>query len=471
MKTEVCFHEGLKGSGVVVSVTHGKDRVVFDFGAPFRPDQNPYDGTVRHRSVSALKDALRLKETPPLDGVYSKRDLLDFPTSIQPYEESELNTAVLISHLHLDHMSNICFLDESIPVYMHKRGKRLLEALDKINEGTPHQRIVGVEYGEVIEWGTLRCTPYFSDHPCWGSAGYLIEAPDSTIYYTGDIRYHGLQKERAFEEIEKLADIKIDLLIVDGTSYSPSKFKHDASKIDKIAQPNRDILPGMFLEASVYEDLYQKLKASKDLGLFSIYHRDMQLIEALIEHAEKAGRTVVFEVETAFIINQVLDRAVCFYVPDTPQDLRIVEAVRERNQEWTTVQINAEPDKMLVQVSYKNIMTMLSLNTKKGWFFHLFAEPFGTGNKACRIFEAMLKKAEVNLVSYSNVYSFNHAFPNHLSYVIDTIKPIHVVAVHSNVPEKLNAMKAKAILPKQNVPYVFEQETLVEKNSNKKGRH
>ena len=42
--------------------------------------------------------------------------------------------------------------------------------------------------------------------------------------YTGDIRFHGLSRERAFEEIEKLGQKEIDVAIVDGTSYSPSKY-------------------------------------------------------------------------------------------------------------------------------------------------------------------------------------------------------------------------------------------------------
>ena len=64
MLTKVIFHEGLKGSGVVVSVSYGTDRVLFDFGAPFRPNSNVYDGTVKRRIRGALRDALQLKETP-----------------------------------------------------------------------------------------------------------------------------------------------------------------------------------------------------------------------------------------------------------------------------------------------------------------------------------------------------------------------------------------------------------------------
>lgn len=467
MQTEIRFHEGLKGSGVVVSVTYGIDRVIFDFGAPFRPNKNFYDGTVLHRKNSALKDAITLGETPVIDGIYRKEDLECYDGSlfrnIKPACNRDLNTSVLISHLHLDHMSNIQYLDESIPVYMHKNAKDLLNALYDIHEGTPHDNLIGVELYEEINAGAITCTPYFSDHPCYGSVGYLIQTPDMKIYYSGDIRYHGLQKERAFEEISKLTKENIDLLIIDGTSYSPSKFIHDAEKIEELSKPNKDILEGMFLEAKIYEDVKEKLLESNEMGLFCIYHRDMQLINALLECTHQANRDIVFEVETAYIINQVLHKNVLFYVPDTYQDEKILEFVRNKNTELSYDDINTNKSSYLVQVSYKNIMTLHSLDSQNGLYFHLFGEPFGFGNRACQIFENMLKRHQINYFGYSNVYSFNHAFPNHLSYVIGEINPKNVVCVHSNVPEKLNPMQAQHILPKQHIPYIYVNGTLVEK--------
>lgn len=464
MRTELRFHEGLKGSGVVVSVTYGDHLLMFDFGAPFRPDTNFYDGIILHRKDSALRDSIRLGETVSVDGIYPEKDLRMFDGSlfrdIQPFEAVDMKTAVLISHLHLDHMSNIKYLHEGVPVYMHHHGAELLKALTDIDEGTPHENIVPVEYGDKIQHGELLVTPYFSDHPCYGSAGYLIEAPDVTIYYSGDIRFHGLSQQKAFEEIEKLTDLTIDVLIVDGTSYSPTKFIHDPSKIEELAKPGKEILEGMFLESGIYEDVRDQLKDNDKMGLFCIYHRDMQLIGALIDFAAQAGRTIAFETETAYIINKVMNRSVSFYHPDCPCDEKILKFVQENNKQLSFKDINTNKDKYLVQVSYKNIMNLHSLDAEGGVYFHLFGEPFGKGNKAVRIQQAMLEKAGVRYVGYSNVYSFNHAFPNHLSWMIDTISPKNVVCVHSNNPEKLNAMGSTHILPEQHVPYIYIDETL-----------
>lgn len=465
MQTEIQFHEGLKGSGVVISVCYGKDRIIFDFGAPFRPDTNIYDGTVLHRTKGALKDAITLKETPAINGIYPKQDLLCYDGSlfqgIEPFEASDYNTAVLISHLHLDHMSNIRYLAPSIPVYMHKNAVKLHNALLDIDEGTFHQNIIPVEYEEEIHVGNIGCTPYFSDHPCHGSAGYLIQTPDMTIYYTGDIRFHGLQKEKAFKEIEKLKNIPIDLLIADSTSYSPTEFVHDPAKIKELSYPSKEILEGMFLESSIYEDLYAKLIHSKGLGAFCIYHRDMQLIEALLKYTNKAQREIVFEPETAYVINQVLNLKVNYYTTDLPVKSSVLMHVQQENKEISLEEINQNKERYFVQVSYKNIMQLFDLEAKDGCYFHLFGEPFS--ERACCNLEKILNQLKMNYIGYSNVYSFNHSFPNHLSYALGIINSKNVVAVHSVKPEKLNPMNSFAILPKQNVPYIYQNGTLIEK--------
>ena len=464
MRTEIRFHEGLKGSGVVVSVTYNQSRLVFDFGAPFKPDTNIYDGMVMRRNESRLIDALRLGETPLIDGIYPRKNITmwngNLYNDLQPFEESTLNTMVLISHLHLDHMSNIDYLDESIPVIMHKNSKLLLNALSDIHEGVTHTNIVPVEYEEEIRYGEITITPYFSDHPCYGSTSYFIETPDMKILYSGDIRFHGVSRERAFKEIERLGEKEIDLLIVDGTSYSPSKFIHNPEKIEELARPSKDILEGMFLETGIYEDVANQLNNQDKMGLFCIYHRDMQLIEALIETMNKINREVIFETETAYIINKVLNKSVSFYHPDMELDEEILDYVRKNNKELSFKDINENKSKYLVQVTYKNILNLHSLECNGGVFFHLFGDPFGKDNKSVRILKTMLENNGIDYVGYSNVYSFNHAFPNHLSWMIGTLAPKNVVCVHSNNPEKLNAMGSNHILPEQHVPYIYENEQL-----------
>ncbi|MBR5796151.1 MAG: hypothetical protein IKY26_08390, partial [Erysipelotrichaceae bacterium] len=96
-----------------------------------------------------------------------------------------------------------------------------------------------------------------------------------------------------------------------------------------------------------------------------------------------------------------------------------------------------------------------------GIYFHLFGDPFGKAG--CDNLAKILNMTSTKYVGYSNVYSFNHAFPNHLSWMIQTLAPKNVVCVHSNCPEKLNAMGANHVLPEQNAPYIYEDGLLIKK--------
>ena len=268
-----------------------------------------------------------------------------------------------------------------------------------------------------------------------------------------------MSKERAFEEIEKLGKKDIHLLIFDGVSYSPSKYTYDFEQIEELSKPSKEVKYGSFLEQKIYDDIKDRLNSNQNMGLFNIYHRDMQLIQAL----DTVGRTVVYEVETAYVIHKVLNKRVHFYQTDREMDREILNYVKANNIELTMDDINAHPQQYFVQVSYENIMNLFSLKGKDGLYFHLFGVPFGQNNRSCQILQKLLQKNEIEYVGYSNVYSFNHAFPNQLSWMIQALQPDNLVCVHANTPEKVNAMGYHHVLPEQNESYIIENGRLIKK--------
>ena len=300
MSTELKFYEGLRGSGVVIALICGQDRLVFDFGAPFTPLAQIEDGVILPRKKAAVQDALALGKLPPVEGVFSREALGDLP--LLSAEESPWNTAVLISHLHLDHMSGIGMVAPSIPVYLSEEAWKLENALRQIGEKVGDRAFQFHRLHEPFLVGKIKVTAYFSDHPCAGSCGYLIETEDKTIFYSGDIRFHGVQRERAWQEIEALAQKKIDLLILDSTTTSPKQFARKEAQENALFLPSRTLLEEEISEEAIYESVRQRLQANPQLAFFNLYHRDMQLIENLIRLAAEQGRTPVFEPETAWII-------------------------------------------------------------------------------------------------------------------------------------------------------------------------
>ena len=264
MNSEIVFYEGLNGSGVVASITYGKSRVIFDFGAPFNPMAQPYDGQVERRPKAWVKDAIRLGQIPRIDGVFSAVDLS--PTSgIIPYENSDLTSGVVISHLHLDHMSGIGMVHPDIPVYIHQEGYDLQLWLDEIGESVGKRRFSPVDLHVPFQIGEIRITPYFSDHPCAGSVGYLIEPPDGKYYYSGDVKFHGSNKEEALKDVEKIAGKNVDVLILEMNSLSPAISDREA---DVPLSPSMEIPPGMVTENQLLQQVQEDLKLSEGTRYF-----------------------------------------------------------------------------------------------------------------------------------------------------------------------------------------------------------
>lgn len=98
-----------------------------------------------------------------------------------------------------------------------------------------------------------------------------------------------------------------------------------------------------------------------------------------------------------------------------------------------------------------------------GIYFHLFGEPLVKGQKHYQIMKNVIEKLQWKFFSYINLYSFSHAYPNHLAYYIQKLDPKAVVAVHSKNPEALNPVNAKHYLPKENVDYYLIDGQLIEK--------
>ncbi len=461
MKTKVNFIRGLHGMGVVIMVTYNKSRVIFDFGAPFEPLSQIYDGTVLLRNKNRVKDALLLDKAPMIDYVYSKKSLDDI--NLKPAEDSPYQTAIFISHCHKDHMSEIDKVDCSIPVYLHHSGLKLKQTLEIIQEEPYHREYDGFEYNQTITVGEIEVTPYFADHTCIGAASFLIKTKDSTIVYSGDIRFHALEAEKAWQAVQQMSEHEIDLLIVDSTTTSSSEFVYSENEIRKLNIPFKGILKGMITEQMIFDDIREQLKYHQGIAVFNLYHRDIRMLDNIIRIAEENNRTAVFEPHTAYIINALLNKSVGVMLPYNDLKFDFYADVKQSNTIISKQNILENPDGYFVQSTYRNILELTDYDKINGIYFHLFGEPLIKEQKHYQIMKNVINKLKWNFFSYINLYSFSHAYPNHLAYYIQKLNPKTVVAVHSKNPEALNPVNAKHYMPKENVDYYLINGQLIEK--------
>ena len=67
----------------------------------------------------------------------------------------------------------------------------------------------------------------------------------------------------------------------------------------------------------------------------------------------------------------------------------------------------------------------------------------------------MLDKLGFEYISYAHLYSFSHAYPNHLAQYIKEVNPKYVVGVHSAKPENINPVNSIQLFPIENKAYEF----------------
>lgn len=447
-KTKITFWGGLRTiGGNIAEVTYGKDRIIFDFGLVYDPAKTivqPED-----RKDSYVLDLLKLSAIPPINGIYSEKDLQGPTFSIEkpiPEEQSDYRTAVFISHLHLDHMGAMDTISPNIPVYMTEQSKQLLNALEQIGEGLSNDREVsGISFHEPITIGNITVTPLPVDHDVIGASSFLIETPDVKLYYTGDFRMHGEHPEYVEESMAFIKNKKIDLLLIEGTSIgSDQKKEHSLCR----------------KEGDIQQAAIKILQDQDGLVFFNMYHRNVERIRQFIESAKETNRKIVFEPETAYIVKEFLDDDDFFIYEKTKHHLTSAAfQALESIPSIAATDINQHPKRFLLQNSFSNLSHLLDLNLKNSAYLHTNGIPLGLFDPAYETLQSVL---HIFGVEYYTISVSGHAKENDLLHIVDQVKPKLVIPWHSRHPEQFTPLdQAQPIfLPELGKEYVLETDLL-----------
>ena len=422
--TEIRVYRGTQGMGVIIEICYDKDRIIMDFGAPFTPVNDLYDSQILIRADHRVKDAILSGRIPAINGVFFKKDLEDLDTV--SYEESSYHTAVFISHLHLDHMSEIDKIHPAIPVYMHSEALQLKKALENTEEDRYFRDYTPFDYHQIIEVGNIKVEPFFSDHPSVGCAGFIINTPDKRIIYSGDIRFHGLNHEKAWKEIDSVSTEKTDLLFVDATLTHLS----DDSDLSPTTA-DRNINASMVSEEDIYSSVNKQLKENNSLVIVNPYYRDVNMLAELVQLAEENGRIAVFEPLYAYVLYKLKGIKTTVLFPKDGRKFAYHEELRDLLPSASTKDICDQPEKYLLQNSYRHILELIDLEGIKADYFQLFGEPLVKESSDYQILQNMLNKLHFDFHAFSNLYAFSHSYPAHLAELLRCIQPEAAVAVHA----------------------------------------
>lgn len=452
--------------GVIFSVSYGKDRVILEFGSAYDPATAVFDGIVEPRDKNWVRDRLKAGLLPAIDGIYRREDLGD--DALAAAEETDWNTAVFITHLHLDHMALMGMLSPQIPVYLHRNAACIEQALEESGAGieTLLREYRDITPAESIRVGEIEVLPILCRDTSYYDFAFLVTTPDGTIHWTGDVCLHGLQAERTFEQMELLKKRGIDVLLCDATAFMDSVLGRMVPDLDpeKIA-PCREVPAGMMSEREYNEGLFEKLREAKGLCVFNYYQREMDDAQKFMEWAKRLGRRCVFEPDAAYVVHRFFGISPCVYIPDSPRlhselDSEWMRCLMDCCQLVTPEEIWANPSGYLLQNSYPYIMELFGLPAKDGLYLHADGIPIGDFDPAYANMRKIVEKTGFRYATFFNERYFGHGYPPQVKYFVDQINPRVLIPCHSYNPERLLPKDGIQLLPKMYQKYILEGHTL-----------
>jgi ribonuclease J len=463
LNTKFIMHSGLYTiGGVICSVQYGKDRVIFEMGSAYNPETDVYDGTVLPRSKAWVRDAIRTQRIPPIQGLFRKQDLDGFMDLI-PAEESDLNTAVFITHLHLDHMSGIGMVAPNIPVYMNENAIIIERALEATGEGVPTlaREYTHFEPNVPIRVGAIEVLPLLTSSRSYRDFAFLVTTPDGTIHWTGDLSLHGDDTQLALAQMEFLKARNIDVLICDSTSFMDDVLLLMNNTTDPAAiVPSREIPAGMLDTADVNRELFAVLEQQTGLCVFNFYPREMDEAQRYIEWAEKVNRVCVFEPDCAYIVYKYHHIRPHIFVPDSaryPANPALQPAwFKELLANATVVsgeQIRANPAGYLLQNSYRHILELFDLPGEGGAYLHADGIPIGEFDPAYKNLLRIVERTQFKYVTFFCKNYFGHGYPAQVKYFCDEVDAKVLIPCHGFNPERLLPKHGEQLLPIEGKTY------------------
>ncbi|MGL4797482.1 MAG: MBL fold metallo-hydrolase [Paraclostridium sp.] len=421
-KTKITFHNGiLTIGGTIIEIAYEDSRIFFDFGSEYDPKSE--------KQPENLQDLLDDKLVPYIDNIFDQSIELK---GYMSKEDGFKNTAVFLSHVHLDHSKIVNYLDPKIPLYTLEGTKSLLNTLNINNDFVfPLEResennvreINGVEENEVVKVGKIKVKVMPVDHDAYGACGLLIETPDLVISYTGDIRLHGYRKDATLNFCKESKEC--DVLLIEGVSVSFQEFDEDVSGREEDNEP------------ALIEKINNIVKENPNKQITFNYY--ISNIERILNIIKTNPRTVVLDAYYSYVLKHATGYQSYYYQLDD-KDYGL-----DKNYEVDFERLLQDESSYFWQLDTKAIEHFDRLK-ENGIYIHSNAVPLGEFDPS---YAPFVKRFGDNKIEFMRVSCSGHAHPYDLIEIINLIKPKLLVPIHSYRPEKLYNECGDVLLPEK----------------------
>jgi mRNA degradation ribonuclease J1/J2 len=292
-----------------------------------------YDNLSYH---SGLRPLIELGILPPIPNLY-RYDIPNQPNTIEEWKkilngrkDDVINfqqripieiLGILGTHFHWDHIGNVGFVNEKIPLITNEITYRVIQAMEKhwgadwrreitfyrdrnggkIKGSFPivNRRFINIINGVQMDIFPFQVTFLDVSHSAIGSSAVDVVLPSGLrIHYTGDIR-GGSLTDSYLEWLKKQS--WFDVFLIDGTNIRANKSK--------------------ITEEDVAEKIFERLKNNKGTCFIMISPRHFERLSNIIEATKKTGRRIYLPLVCGFYLSQVQDlRKADERIPDLYDD-------------------------------------------------------------------------------------------------------------------------------------------------------
>ena len=428
--TKITFHNGMRTiGGTLIEIIYEDSRIFFDFGSNYNPSS-----LVQPTDLQGLLDS---EIVPFVDNLFDPAIPLDGYLS---NHNRFKNTAVFLSHMHLDHSKLINYLNPSIDLYCLQCTKSLINSLNINNDflfplyndtySNTVRDIIGVDDNQVVEIGKIKVKVMPVDHDAYGASGFVITTPDLVVSYTGDIRIHGYRKHDTLAFCNESHDC--DVLIIEGVSVS----FEEISSLDEI-NLSESTSTCDSSEINLLNDINSIINNNPNKQItFNYYISNVERIAKIIE---TCSRTVVLDSYYAYVLKHALGVQAHYYSLDGKDyglnpnlSINLDDLLQDEQRFFWQLDSAA--------IKYLNQMK------ENGIYLHSNASPLGDYDPAYAPFVNQFASRNIEFITAS---CSGHAYPLDLIGIIDSIKPKLLVPIHSFHPERLFNRHGEVLLPEK----------------------
>lgn len=489
--TSLTFYGGINQIGGNKILLEDNDTKIFlDFGMNFEEHQNYFTEYMPPRKCNCLNDFIFLNLLPNLDGLY-RRDYCKH-MDLDCKKENSVD-GVLISHAHIDHVGYVHFLRKDIPIYVSNETKAIMELFSRIGaagfeeftgfkptfqfiskkrgnglkrrdarDGIEKRDVRTFRFGNKFKIGDLEIVPYRVDHSLPGATAYIIFTSMGALVYTGDLRFHGRQKQLSYKFVEKVSNENPVFMISEGTRVREKEAR---------------------TEEYVQEESTKHIEEKKGLIIANFPIRDTERLLTFYNTALSNNRNLIIEYRQAMLLDLLRKEGIKNLPKSDDNNIRIFypkkswglvgrndytdEQIKQDYSTWekyyldsnniiAAEEIKKNQKKFVMFMNYFQLNNLMDIKpNKNSLHIRSICEPFSEEMELDqKRIDNWLKK--FGLYPELKIHSSGHANGPGIFKMIKDINPKKLFPIHTKNPTSFKDLKhMKIIYPKYGKKFSF----------------